>query len=144
MARARSSGNGGRGIAGTGGSGASGPDAVLKFRNRSISVMRGTKVNAYGSKTNVGVPLYQGIPAAIAETQDQSFDPATQRMQIIRGLSAIVPAWADIIETDTLMDETTGYFYLVESIESRPSVGYYPPDKLLSLRMRSGVSVSGD
>ena len=144
MARARSSGNGGKGVTGSGGSGAAGADAVLRFRNRSLSVMRGTKISSYGSKTNTGTPLYRGIPAAIAETQDQAFDPASQRMQIIRGLSAIVPAWADIIETDTLMDETTGMFYLVESIQSRPSIGYYPPDKLLTLRERSGVSIGSD
>jgi hypothetical protein len=106
--------------------------------------MRGTKVSPYGSKTNTGVPLYTGIPASLAETQDQAFDPASQRMQIIRGLQAVVPNWADIIETDTIQDETTGEFYLVESIQLRPGIGMYPPDKLLTLRERSGVSVGSD
>jgi hypothetical protein len=107
-------------------------------------VCRGTRVNAYGSKTNVGKPLYRGIPAAIAETQDQAFDPATQRMQIIRGLQGIVPGWADIRETDTLIEETTGNAYLVESMQNRPGIGYYPPQKLLQLRERSGVAIAGD
>lgn len=149
MARARTSGNG-RGVAGSGaGAGlfqiARNPvPAVLAVRNRKITVMRGTTVNEFGDRTNVGTPLYTGIPAALAETKDVVYDAATQREQVIRGITCVVPAWADIQDSDTLMDEATGFFYMVEGIEARQGIGYYPAEKILSLRMRSGVTIASD
>lgn len=151
MARARTSGSGGgRGVAGS----ASGAGlfqiarnpvpAALVFRNRSITVMRGTAVNEFGDRTNVGTPLYTGIPAALAETKDIVYDAATQREQVIRGVTCVVPNWADVQDSDTLMDEATGSFYMVEGIEARPGIGVYPPDKILSLKMRSGVTIASD
>jgi hypothetical protein len=149
MARARASGSG-SGVAGASrGSGlfqiARNPvPAVLAFRNRSITVMRGTAVNEFGDRTNVGTPLHTGIPAALAETKDVVFDAATQRQQEIRSITCVVPNWADIQDSDTLMDEATGSFYMVTGIQARPGIGYYPADKLLSLRERSGVTIASD
>lgn len=148
MARARSAGSNGGGLAGSamlrGGTGTSGTSAVLRFRNRSLSVYRGNAVNAWGDETNVGSPLYTGIPAALAETTDVVFDAATQRPQTLRSITCVVDNWADIEDDDTLMDETSGLYYMVESIQARPGIGYYPPQKIVSLRMRSGVSISSD
>jgi hypothetical protein len=122
-------------------------DAVLKVRNRLINVYRGTEIGPYGEETNVGTagpPAFANVPAAIAETSQEVFDPATQRPQTIRSVQAVLPAWAPVLETDTLEDVTTGYFYLVEDIHLRASIGYYPPDQLLTLRMRSGISAGSD
>jgi hypothetical protein len=107
-------------------------------------VLRGTAVNEFGDANNVGTPLYTGIPAAIAETTDVVFDQATQRPQVIRSITCVVPNWADIIDTDTLFDPATGWYYVIESQEARPGPGYYPADKLLKLRMRSGVTIAGN
>lgn len=128
----------------TGGGNASGTAAVLRFMNRRISVLRGTTVNDWGDKTNVGTPLYTNVPAAIAETAEQSFDPATERPQIIRSIKAAVPGWADIELTDTLLDPATGWYYMPEEIWDEPGIGIYPPRKLMTLRMRSGVTVDGE
>jgi hypothetical protein len=111
--------------------------------NTTLSVLRGTTTNAYGDRTNVGIPLYTGIPAAIVEKSKQSFDRDTQRFQTIRTSMCVVPDWADILDTDTLRDETTGNFFMVEDIQTQPSLGL-PPDKILTLRWRSGVSVGSD
>jgi hypothetical protein len=121
-----------------------GSGAVLKVRNRSITVMRGTAVNRFGDRSNVGTPLYTGIPAAIAEVTETVFDAATQRPQEIRSITCVVPNWADVQDSDTLQDEFTGYFYIVLGQEARPGIGVYPPDKLLSLKMRSGVTIASD
>ncbi|GAB2695932.1 hypothetical protein GCM10010442_11940 [Kitasatospora kifunensis] len=136
MARARSA-RGGSG-------GATGPTGVLRFWNRTITIMRGTSANPYGDQSDVGIPMYSGVQAAIAETEQTVFDAATQRQQIIRAVTCTVPAWVDVLTTDTLQDELTGYFYMIESIESEPGIGYYPPPKTLTLRMRSGVSIGSD
>ena len=117
---------------------------LLRFRNRQLSVMRGSVADAYGDLSDVGTPIHTGIPAAIEETTAVVFDQATQRPQIIRTITCVVPNWADIVTTDTLFDATTGNYYLIESMTARPSPGYYPPDKILTLRMRSGISISSD
>lgn len=144
MARARTA-SGGAGRAGApsvrpGG----GPDAVLKFRNRVLLTFRGTQANAYGDESDVGTPYLTGVPAALAETSQTVFDAASQRQQTIRSITCIVPAWADIIDTDTLQDTFTGFYYMIESLEARPGIGYYPADKILTLRLRSGVSIGSD
>ena len=140
MARTRTA----RGSGGSPQSGRSAGPSVLAFRNRSMSVLRGTAVSEFGDVSDVGRVLYTGIPASLAETSDVSYDAATQRQQVIRSVTCVMPAWADVEDSDTLMDEFTGWFYFVLSIESRPSIGYYPPDKILKLKMRSGVTIASD
>lgn len=149
MARSRG-GSGGRGIAGVrGGAGLfqtvrNPANAALVFRNRTITVLRGTVADEFGDVSDVGQPLHTGIPAALAEKTDVVYDAATQREQVIRSVTCIVPNWADIIDSDTLQDEATGYYYIVLGIEARPGIGYYPPDKILSLKMRSAVTIASD
>jgi hypothetical protein len=148
MARARSAGSNGGGLAGAaalrGGTGTSGTNVVLKFRNRAINTYRGVAANAYGDLSDVGTLYLTGVPAAIAETTDVVFDAATQRQQIIRTVTCVLSAWVDVIDTDTLEDPFTGFYYMITSLEARPGIGYYPADKILSLRLRSGVSISSD
>jgi hypothetical protein len=122
----------------------SGGGTALKFMDRTLSVLRGTSVDSFGDQSDVGTPLYTGIQAAIAEMDETVFDAATQRMSTIRQVKGIVPGWADIIASDTLQDEFTGFYYMVESLESEPGIGFYPPRKLLTLRERSGVSIASD
>jgi hypothetical protein len=116
---------------------------MMELANTTLSVLRGTTTNGYGDRTNVGVPLHTGIPAAVVEKSKQVFDRDSQRFQTIRTSMCVVPDWADILDTDTLMDETTGNFFMVEDIQIQPSLGI-PPDKILTLRWRSGVSVGSD
>jgi hypothetical protein len=119
----------------------------MRFWNRRINVYRGTEVNEYGDLTDIGTgsaPHLAGVPAAIAETAQVATDQATQRQQIVRTITCQVPAWADIVTTDTIEDPATGYWYIIEDLQEAPGIGYYPPPKTLTLRMRSGVSVSSD
>lgn len=145
MARTRTTAGGaGRAGASSVRAGAGGGTA-LRFMNRTISVYRGTTANGYGDISDVGtVALHTGIPAALAEVSDVAYDAATQRQQIVRSIKCVVPNWADILDTDTLMDESTGYFYLIESVEAEPGIGYYPARKIFTLRMRSGVTIASD
>lgn len=124
--------------------GATGTAGVLLFWNRTITIMRGTAVNAYGDATDVGVPTYTGVPAALAETEQTAFDSASQRQQIIRSITCTVPNWADVRTTDTIRDETTGRYFMIENIQEQPGIGYYPPPKTLTLRERSGVTAGSD
>lgn len=127
-----------------GGSGGSGSQAVLKFRNRLLNTYRGVTANAYGDLTDVGAAYLLGVPAALAETSQTYYDAATQRNQILREITCRVDAWVDIVTTDTIEDTTTGIFYLIEGIKAEPGIGYYPAVKILTLRERSGVSITSD
>ena len=150
MARSRAGGGrrgalAGGGARGAGGGGFGDPvKAVLKFRNRRINTFRGETVDEWGDIDNTGVPYLVGVQAAIAETQDTSFDAATQRQQIIRSVTCRVPAWADIVTTDTIQDPVTGLYYMIESVKAVPSIGYFPAEKELALRERSGVDITSD
>lgn len=128
-------------LSGTTTTGAAG---IGRFWTRRLTSYRGTTVNGYGDATNVGVQYLTGVPASIAETAQDVFDAASQRQQIIRTITCTVPAWADIVTTDTLYDPATGTYYMIESVEATPSIGFYPPPKILTLRVRSGVSTQSD
>lgn len=136
MARARTA-RGGSG-------GATGAAGALRFLNRTITIMRGVEANPYGDLSDVGIPRYTGVQAAMAEIEQTYFDAASQRNQIVRGIECHVPNWVDVETTDTIQDEASGDFFMIEGIRLQPGIGYYPASKILSLRMRSGVSVTSD
>lgn len=128
----------------SGGNGGIGEKSPLRFMNRRITIMRGQEIGPYGEKTNVGTPYLTDVPAAIAEVSRTAFDPATQRPQIIRSIQGIVPGWAGVQTTDTLVDPVTGFAYMIEDMYSEPGIGIYPPRTILTLRLRSGVTVQGE
>jgi hypothetical protein len=101
-------------------------------------------VDEYGDRSDVGSLYLTDVPAALAETSQAVFDPATQRPAIIRTVKCIVPGWADIESTDTVYDPFTGWVYLITNIEQEPGLGYRPPRQILTLKLRSGVTISGE
>lgn len=125
-------------------SGGIGEKSPLRVMNRLVTILRGTTVSPDGDRSDVGTPYLTSIPAAIAETSQRAFDPATQRPSIIRSIQGVMPGWAGVRTTDTLLDPATGNYYLIESVENEPGFGIYPPRQILTLRQRSGVSVQGE
>jgi hypothetical protein len=126
------------------GSSAASASVVPAIQNRLFTVMRGTESNAYGDETDVGIPYLTDVPGGLAETGNETFDRASSTRRTIRTVTCVFQAWVDVTIDDTLMDQFTGYYYQIESMEERPGIGYYPPQKILTLRMRSGVSVKSD
>jgi hypothetical protein len=115
----------------------------MELANTTLTVMRGTAANQFGDLTDVGTPIYTGLPAAVVESSKTTWDPATQTPRTIRTSKAVVPRWADILASDTLKDERTGDYYMIIDVTDQPSLGS-PPDKLLTLRWRSGVTPKSD
>jgi hypothetical protein len=107
--------------------------------------MRGTAVNAYGDESDVGTPIKTGVPAAVNESSKQTWDPATQQPRTIRTSIAVVAGWVDVLDSDTIMDEISGNYYMIQDIQVQPTgpTGI-PPDKILTLRWRSGVGTGSD
>jgi hypothetical protein len=118
---------------------------MMEFANTRLTIMRGTAANPYGDESDVGTPIYQHVPAAVNESSKVVFDPATQRPQTIRTSTAVVAGWVDVLSSDTIMDEATGNYYMINDIELQPTgpTGIAPA-KLLTLRWRTGVSVTSD
>jgi len=116
---------------------------VAEVGNTTLAVFRGTAANAYGDLTDVGVPYLTVNQAAPTETAKVSFDPASQTRRTIRTIMCVVPSWADINDDDTLQDERTGDFLMVEAIQRQPTLGL-PGDIILTLRARSGVTIATD
>jgi hypothetical protein len=128
----------------SGGNGGIGDKTPLRLMNHRLRTFRGQAASARGDVSDVGQLYLTDVQAALAETSQTAFDPATQRPSIIRAIQCIVPGWADIETTDTIQDPATGFFYLIENIENEPGFGYRQPRKILTLRLRSGVSVTGE
>jgi hypothetical protein len=118
---------------------------MMELANTRLTIMRGTAANPYGDESDVGIPLHQHVPAAVNESSKVVFDPATQRPQTIRRSTAMVAGWVDVLSSDTIMDESTGNFYMIQDITLQPTgpTGI-TPTKLLTLRWRSGVNVTSD
>jgi hypothetical protein len=125
-------------------SGGIGPKSPLRVMDRQISVLRGETVDEYGDVSDVGTPVFTGVPAAIAEVSQTAFDPATQRPQIIRSIQGVMPGWAEVRTTDTLYEPATDRYFMIEDVSQEPGFGLYPPRQLLTLRVRSGVTVESE
>lgn len=118
---------------------------MMELANTTLTIMRGTSANPYGDLSDVGTPIYSGIPAAVNESSKQVWDPATQTPRTVRTSTCVVASWVDVLSSDTLKDESTGNYYMIQDIQVQPTgpTGI-APDKLLTLRWRSGVSVTSD
>lgn len=117
----------------------------MELANTTLTIMRGTEANAYGDLSDVGAPIYTGVPAAVVESSKVVFDPATQTPRTIRTSTCVVASWVDVLTSDTLLDESTGSYYMINDIQQQPTgpTGI-APDKILTLRWRSGVSAGSD
>jgi len=117
----------------------------MELCNSQITIMRGTAVNDAGDETDVGTPVYEHVPAALVEKSHTTFDRASSTRRTIRTWMCVLPDWADITIDDTIMDEgtTPPSFFMVEDIQRQPSLGL-PSSLILTLRMRSGVSITSD
>ena len=109
-----------------------------------LTIMRGTETNKFGDESHVGIPVYQHIPATLVQTSQQVFDRADSTQRTIRTITCLVPAWADVDDDDTIKDELTSEFYMIESIQRQPTMGLPGADKILMLNSRSGVAIATD
>lgn len=107
--------------------------------------MRGTRVNETGDEVDVPVVVYQHVPAALVQTADKTFDPATQIQRTIQGWMCVLPSWAHVDTADTLMQEDVDppSYFMVESIKRQPSlVPGIRGSLILVLRARSGIGIA--
>lgn len=113
---------------------------MQEIANTTISVLRGTGENAFGDAVDARVPVYTGIAAALVERSKQSTDPATRTPRTVRDIVCHVPGWTDVLTTDQIRDERTGYVYAIEDVTSPATLMGAPVDEVLTLRRVTGTT----
>ena len=85
--------------------------------------MRGKEVDEVGDMSDVGLPIYQHMPAALLQSNMTVFDPSSSTRRIVRTFKLLLPSWADVDTDDTILDESTGSYFAIEDIQLQPSLG---------------------
>lgn len=98
-----------------------------------VSILRGTSTNAEGDTIDSDTPVYTGVPASIMERGRIGIDQTTQDPQVYRFTVGRVAAGTDILDTDRVKDETTGYVYSISDLR-RLSSPVHTPDIGLDLK----------
>jgi hypothetical protein len=65
---------------------------VRELANTLITIMRGIEIDEYGDETDVGLTLYQQVPASLVETGHQTFDRASSTRRTIRSITCMIPS----------------------------------------------------
>lgn len=96
--------------------------------------------NAAGDEIDSTTPLYTDIPASLVERSKVVLDPATQTPRTVRDIVCVIPSWTDVVNTDRIQDETSGYVYAIEDVTYPPTLMGAPVDEVLTLRRVTGVT----
>lgn len=82
-----------------------------------VSVMRGALApNGFGDELSAATVVATGLPAAVAEKRQRSYQPAEQRGGVVEEFTIRLRPTADVTEDDRLLDERTGAVYQVRTI----------------------------
>lgn len=112
----------------------------MEFPNTTITINRGTEANDYGDTSDVGIATYTKVPALLIETTVRAYDPSTQTPRTAHQALCVLPSWQDVLDTDTVLDETTGFAYMVESVVRQQNYGY-PTELVVQLTRISATGI---
>jgi len=107
---------------------------MMALANCTLTVFRGTSIDAYGDEIEVNtVSVATGIPASVIERSKTvtTYDRDTPRT--VRWFTGRVDQGTDIRQNDRVRNEQTGMVFLVDSIAT-PGTGAIPSDMVLDLR----------
>lgn len=102
--------------------------------NCSATILRGTTVNQFGDEIDSNVPFISGLPITLVETGKTVQDPSTPTPRTIREITAMVPHWTGVLDTDRIRDERTGDVFMVISVTTPPTIIGAPVDLVLGLK----------
>jgi len=114
--------------------------SVAEIANTAVTVYRGSAENQFGEAVDANIPLFTGVPAFIAETGKSVQDPASPTPRTIRQVTCQLPAVTGVLNTDRIMDESTGDVFIVISVTKPPTIIGAPVDLVLGLKR---VTASG-
>jgi hypothetical protein len=102
--------------------------------NTTCSVLRGVTITSYGDLQDDRNAYLTGVPVSLIENAEIVNDPATQTPMIIRSSVCLLPEWTGVLDSDQILDETTGDIYSVQDIIRPPTTMGAPVDIKLILR----------
>jgi hypothetical protein len=102
--------------------------------NTSATIFRGTTSNQFGDQIDDNVPLMTSLPITLIETGKNVQDPSTPTPRTVREIYASVPQWAGVLNTDRLMDESTGDVYMIIAVTTPATIIGAPVDTVCQLR----------
>lgn len=88
-----------------------------------VAVQRGVlAANEFGDELPATTSVATGLPAAVQEKRQRSYQPAEQRGGVVEEFTIRLRPTADVTEDDRLVDERTGAVYQVRTIHHPRSV----------------------
>jgi hypothetical protein len=110
--------------------------------NTLCSLFRGTTVTQFGDIIdNPVAPYMEHVPATLIEKADIVLDPATQTPMTIRSSVLLLPPWTGAMNSDQVLDEATGDYYMIEEIVNPPTTIGAPVDLRLMLRRITATGI---
>lgn|SRR5579875_2179773 len=106
--------------------------------NTTVKILRGTTVDDLGNEVDLNEPVFQGLPAALMETNQTTQDPTTPTPRTIRSIYLAVPAYVGLQTTDRVLDEWTGDTYMVIEVIKPPTIVGAPVDTRALLKRVTG------
>lgn len=102
--------------------------------NTTVTLLRGTSENQFGDLIDALDPVMTGLPATLAETGKTVQDPTSTTPRTIRQVYCSVPQYAGLVNTDRLLDESTGETYIVIDVTTPPTIIGAPVDTVATLK----------
>lgn len=94
---------------------------MIATATTSISVLRGTSVDAFNDEVDTNTVAASGIPASLVEQTRRVTTRDDPTPRIIRYAVGRVTAGTDVTDQDRIRDERTGATYIVEAVSSMNS-----------------------
>lgn len=91
-----------------------------------VSILRGTTTTPAGDVVDSLTPVHTGIPASLMERNRLGIDSNTQDPRVYRFVTCRLPAGTDVLDTDLVLDETTGKRYAVSAVSVLSSFVHTP------------------
>jgi hypothetical protein len=108
--------------------------SIAEVQNTQITVYRGTTFNSAGDQVDNNTIFMENVPAFVAETGRTVQDPSSPTPRTIREITAHVPQYVGIVNTDRIMDQSTNDVYIIMSVTRPPSLIGAPVPAVLSLK----------
>lgn len=96
-------------------------------------VVEAADTDVYDDPTSDDTPTAVDVPASILEQSRLTTTHTSDRLQVVRSYTARLPAGTDVTAGTRLVDEATGYVYLVDAT-SQPANPHVVNDIRADLR----------
>ena len=102
-----------------------------------VTILRGRTVDDVGDSIDTNTVHRSGVIAALIEKNHTTWDAATQQRRTVRVIYLTLPSGTDVLTTDRIRDEETGYVYSIRELTQPNAVGIVPDLDLELVRVTS-------